>query len=110
MIRALLLAVSLLHPHHHKHQQEIARQQEIDAMTSKAAVHVMAIRQATREIADNCPYVPELYFDAMVRDLNKIALDKDVSAPSFRQDFDNLEDDFNSLLGAVPIWHDMENI
>lgn len=98
MIRALLLAASLLHPHH-KHQQEI------DAMTRKAAAHVMVIRMTTKEIEENCKYVPQPYFDAMHRDLAKIARDRSVADPSFRQDFDNLQDDFTSLLIAVDTYH-----
>lgn len=107
MIKALLLALSLLNPHHRKHvdQQQQQRQQEIDAMTRKAAGHVIEIRMATKNIAENCPYVPQFYFDAMQVDLDKIALDKDAAAPSFRQDFDNLEDDFESLIIAVDTYH-----
>jgi hypothetical protein len=110
MIRALLLAVSLLHPHHKKHQQDLAQQQEIAALTQKAAGHVMVIRMTTKQIEENCPYVPQVYFDAMHRDLNKIALDKDITAPSFREDFDNLEDDFQSLVIAADTYYHRDKI
>lgn len=103
---ALLLAAGLFHHHHPKTQpsKPALLQQDLSAadMESSAA-QFSALLQA-----DN-PNIPQVYFDSITADLEKLALES-AADPGFAKDLDNLTEDVKALNRANTYYVNMDMV